>query len=92
MKAVEVADSEEVVFYTIIQAESEAIVSSFLEKRGWTRTPVAFDFGMKVSGAYDVKGIPHTVVVDRDGNIAWIHSGYTEDLGKHLFEAIKKCL
>jgi hypothetical protein len=47
---------------------------------------------MKVSGAYDVKGIPHTVVVDRDGNIAWIHSGYTEDLGKHLFEAIKKCL
>jgi len=89
---VEAVDSENLVFYAINQAESKQIVSDFLAQRGWPDTPVAFDFNGKVSSAYEVQGIPHTVVIDRDGNIAWIHSGFTEQMGDQLFNAIKKHL
>jgi hypothetical protein len=43
---------------------------------------------MKVSNAYQVKGIPYTVVIDPEGKIAWVHSGYSETLKSELFEAI----
>ena len=38
--------------------------------------PVLFDNDNKVSKMYDVKGMPSTVLVDRDGNIRYVHMGY----------------
>jgi len=38
--------------------------------------PVLFDNANKVSKLYDVKGMPSTVLVDRDGNIRYVHMGY----------------
>ena len=38
--------------------------------------PVLFDNENKVSKLYDVKGMPSTVLVDRDGNIRYVHMGY----------------
>ena len=85
-------DSEDVVFCAINQAESSQIVTAFLDQRGWSDAPVAFDFNGKVSSDYDVQGIPHTVLINRDGNIVWVHSGFTEEMGDKLFEAIKNNL
>ncbi|MEX2579258.1 MAG: TlpA disulfide reductase family protein [Verrucomicrobiales bacterium] len=79
-----------VTFRAVNQAETPPIISDFLKKREWDDTPVALDFDMKVSRAYGVEGIPHTVVIGRDGKVAWVHSGYTEELKKELFEAIAK--
>jgi len=81
-----------VVFCAVNQAETPSIVTGFLEKRRWEETPVALDFDMRVSNAYGVEGIPHTVVIDRDGNVAWVHSGYTEELKESLFQAIANAL
>ena len=47
---------------------------------------------MKVSRAYQVEAIPHTVVIDPKGKIAWVHTGYSPDLKKELFDAIAKVL
>ena len=91
-KVVDAVDSEDLIFCAINQAESKQIVSAFLDQRGWADTPVAFDFNGKLSSEYEVQGIPHTVVIDRDGKIVWIHSGFTEEMGDKLFEAIKNCL
>ncbi|NRB73303.1 MAG: TlpA family protein disulfide reductase [Verrucomicrobiales bacterium] len=91
-RVVDAVDSEDLIFCAINQAESKQIVSAFLDQRGWADTPVAFDFNGKVSSEYEVQGIPHTVVIDRDGKIVWIHSGFTEEMGDKLFEAIKNCL
>jgi thiol-disulfide isomerase/thioredoxin len=77
-----------VIFRAINQAETAPIVSDFLEARGWQETPVAFDHNMAVSKAYQVEGIPHTVVIAKDGTIAWSHSGYSDQLKEKLFEAI----
>ncbi len=38
--------------------------------------PILFDQENTVSEAYDVIAMPSTVVVDRDGNIRYVHHGY----------------
>ena len=81
-----------VVFRAVNQAETPAIISRFLENRNWEDTPVALDFDMKVSNAYGVEGIPHTVVIDPSGNVSWVHSGYTDELKESLFQAIAAAL
>ncbi len=87
-KAVAAFPVEAVTFCAVNQAESPPIINGFLKNRKWEDTPVALDFTMKVSNAYQVKGIPHTVVIDPNGKIAWVHSGYSETLKTDLFEAI----
>jgi len=81
-----------VAFCTVNQAETPPLVTSFLEARGWQDTPVALDFNLKVSQSYEVENIPHTVVIDPEGKIAWVHNGFSPDLKKKLFEAIAAVL
>ena len=38
--------------------------------------PVVIDDGQKVSELYDLKAMPSTVVVDRDGVVRYVHRGY----------------
>ena len=38
--------------------------------------PILWDSTHKVSQAYDVKAMPSTVIVDRDGKVAYLHPGY----------------
>ncbi|MEM1443578.1 MAG: TlpA disulfide reductase family protein, partial [Verrucomicrobiota bacterium] len=74
----------------INQSESLPIIQRFLDSRNWNDLPVALDFDMKVSRSYQVEGIPHTVVIGKDGTVAWVHTGFTEDLKQKLFEAVAK--
>lgn len=47
---------------------------AFVEEFGWT-FPVGPDVGESIMRDYKVFGIPKTVVVDKDGNISYVHSG-----------------
>ena len=38
--------------------------------------PILFDKENKVSKLYNIKGMPSTVLVDRDGNVRYVHIGY----------------
>ena len=38
--------------------------------------PILFDTESKVSNLYEVSGMPSTVIVDRHGNVRYIHHGY----------------
>jgi peroxiredoxin len=38
--------------------------------------PILFDTQSKVSTLYEVSGMPSTVIVDRKGNIRYVHHGY----------------
>ncbi len=47
----------------------------------WLKTtpvsfPILFDTDSKVSKLYAVAGMPSTVIVDRKGNLRWLHRGY----------------
>jgi thiol-disulfide isomerase/thioredoxin len=81
-----------VTFMTVNQGETPPLITPFLEAREWQDTPVALDFNMKVGNSYGAEGIPHTVVIDPEGKIAWVHSGFAPDLKQKLFEAIAKVL
>lgn len=48
-------------------------VARFVEQFGYT-VPILMDNG-SVSRAYDVRAIPHTVIIDREGRIASMHTG-----------------
>jgi len=47
--------------------------------------PVLFDTQSKVSTLYEVSGMPSTVIVDRKGNVRYVHHGYKAgDEGEYL--------
>jgi peroxiredoxin len=37
---------------------------------------VPFDGDLRVGGRFGVQGIPQTVIIDRDGIVRFVHSGY----------------
>ncbi|MDF1657861.1 MAG: TlpA disulfide reductase family protein [Verrucomicrobiales bacterium] len=87
-KVVEAFPEGTVELCAVNQSESLPIITRFLNSRKWTGLPVALDFDMKVSKTYQVEGIPHSVVIGKDGKVAFVHSGYSEALKQDLFKAI----
>ena len=51
------------------------LAAGFLEKTPVT-FPILFDTKSEVSKLYQVAGMPSTVIVDRKGNLRWVHKGY----------------
>ncbi|MFN3416733.1 MAG: TlpA family protein disulfide reductase [Caldimonas sp.] len=55
--------------------DDPAKAASMASKLGLT-FPVLFDAEKKVSRQYDLKAMPYTVIVDRDGRVRHLHRGY----------------
>ena len=87
-RAVEFFNGRGVSFCAVNQAETAPLINKFLELRKWPSAPVGLDFELTVGRDYQVEGIPHTVVIGKDGKVAWVHSGFTTDLGEKLANAI----
>lgn len=54
--------------------------------------PVLLDSSNKVSKLYDVVAMPTTVVVDRDGNMRFLHKGYKPGDEKEYRKMVKKLI
>ena len=54
--------------------------------------PVVLDNKNKVSRQYDVIAMPTTVVVDRDGNMRFLHKGYKSGDEKEYRKMVKKLI
>jgi thiol-disulfide isomerase/thioredoxin len=82
-----------VVFAAVDLAEKADHVAEFMEKKEWDFT-VALDTEGKVSDSYGVSGIPHSVVIDKQGVIRHVHIGfggakqYEKQLRKELEELL----
>jgi thiol-disulfide isomerase/thioredoxin len=50
------------------------------------------DYGRKASEAYGVSGIPHLVLIGRDGRIISVHRGYSEEGIDSIIEEINRAL
>ncbi|MAJ47472.1 MAG: hypothetical protein CBC35_09555 [Planctomycetes bacterium TMED75] len=64
-----------VVFYAIDVREKPERVSKFMKNKGWDFT-VLMDSDGTAGKAFDVGGIPHSVVIDREGIIRHVHIGF----------------
>jgi peroxiredoxin len=54
--------------------------------------PVLFDTDSSVSKKYDVVAMPSTVLVDRDGNVRYLHKGYKPGLENTYLEQVRSLI
>jgi len=54
--------------------------------------PVLFDNASKVSKLYKVVAMPSTVIIDRDGNMRFLHKGYLPGYEEKYREQIKELI
>ena len=65
-------------------------MDEFLSKRGITYTVLFSDY--KLSEAYHIRAFPTLFILDRDGKIVKIHTGFSKDMGTELEEQLQKML
>jgi len=51
--------------------------------------PIAYDVDSKVSKLYKVETMPSTVIVDRKGNLRWMHRGYKAGAENEYLDQIR---
>ena len=54
--------------------------------------PVLFDDRKEVSRMYDVDAMPVTVLVDREGNVRYVHQGYKPGYEELYLDEIRSLL
>jgi len=59
-----------------VNVEEDASAAKDLLKEVRVSFPILFDSDNKVSQMYNVEAMPSTVILDRDGNMRFIHKGY----------------
>lgn len=85
------ADNQ-VVFFGINSTETPESVREFLQTRDWPPFDTLFDYDNIASSAMMVNGIPHTVVIGRDGKISHVQVGYSPKGADELYQVIEKLL
>lgn len=75
-------------FFAVNLGEQAGKVQSHLAAKKWN-LPVALDGDGNVAKSFGVDGIPHTVVIGKDGNIKAVHVGIAANLRQLLESEIK---
>ncbi len=60
--------------YAVNRGETKKTVRKFLEEQK-IDLPVILDHGDKISSSFGVEGMPHVVVIDREGTVRKVHVG-----------------
>jgi len=82
----------EVFCITIDGPESASLVKTFIKRYKYT-FPVLLDTESKVVALYNPRVIvPYTLIIDRDGNIQYVHQGYSPGDETHMEQKIIELL
>ena len=54
--------------------------------------PVLFDARKEVSKLYEVEAMPVTVLVDREGNVRYVHHGYKPGYEEKYLDQVRSLL
>lgn len=80
--------------FTVLGVNVEGVegpARELAQKTGVT-FPVLVDEGQKISKLYDLKAMPSTVVVDRDGNVRYVHRGYKPGDEEKYVQVVKELI
>lgn len=66
-------------------------VKPLVDSEGW-EYEVLLDTNQAFQKGCGIQMIPHTILVDGDGKIAWQHSGYTEGSEQEIIEQVRKLI
>lgn len=78
-----------VVFYAVNLEEDAETVRAFLKRRD-LKIAVPMDEEGKMGEAFGVEGIPLTVIIDRDGTIQALHSGFHDEVEQLLRDELNE--
>ena len=79
------------VFYAINIGEDPDTVKEFLKQNKFD-IPVAMDFDGQIQNSYHAHGLPHTIVVGKDGRVQVDHLGYWQGFRTELAEQVDALL
>ena len=72
-----------VVFYAVDMREDPQTIKTFMRQNN-VDMPVALDKTAEVARLYGVEGIPQTVLIDKNGKVQSVHSGFGPDTKARL--------
>ena len=75
--------SRGVEFFAVNMAESTSDIQQFIRSNN-VRIPVALDKSGTIASAFGVTGIPHLVVIGKDGTVTGTHTGADSSLQQNL--------
>ena len=81
----------DLVAVSIDDVRNTAKVKTYVNGEGWTYN-VLLDINQDLKRAMGIQSVPYTVLVDKKGNIVYIHNGYLEGDELELEKEIQKIL
>ncbi len=74
---------------SIDEARAAGLVRGYAKSEGWD-FPYYIDTNSDLKRSLNFQTVPFTVIVDKKGNIAYMHQGYEEGAEHEVFEKIKE--
>jgi thiol-disulfide isomerase/thioredoxin len=74
---------------SVDDARASAQVRAYAKSQGWD-FPTYLDPNSDLKRSLNFQNVPFTMIVDKDGKVAYMHSGYEEGSEFALFEKIKE--
>ncbi len=80
-----------VVLYAVNLREEPSDIEEFFKDKDFTAT-VALDTEGAIGDAYGAEGIPHLVIIDKNGVVQSVHTGYSPDIEETLHKELDAIL
>lgn len=74
---------------SIDESRAEGLVRSYAKSQGWD-FPYYMDPNSDLKRSLNFQTVPFTMIVDKDGKVAYMHSGYEEGSENELYAKIKE--
>ncbi len=74
---------------TIDESRAEGIVRSWVKSQGW-EFPSYQDANSDLKRSLNFQNVSYTIIVDKNGKVAWMHTGYEEGGENELFAKVKE--
>lgn len=78
-------------YMTVSEDDSRAtaMVRSYARSQGW-EFPAYLDPNNDLKRSLNFQNVPFSVIIDKDGKVAYMHSGFAEGSEMELFEKVKE--
>ncbi len=74
---------------SIDESRAEGLVRSYAKSQGWD-FPYYQDANSDLKRSLNFQNVPFTIIVDKTGKVAWMHTGYEEGGELEVFEKVKE--
>ena len=72
---------------SIDESRTEGLVKSYVKSQGW-EFPTFIDPNSDLKRSLNFQNVPFTIIIDKKGKIAFMHSGYEEGGEQEVFEKV----